>query len=220
MEHHRAAETQAVERYLLGQMPQDERNEFEEHFFICPDCARDVREGARFRANARELLRDPEQFAHAREPRRLLSWSFPSLVPVAASVLLMGVVAYQAGFEIPSLRRQIAARPIAQGAISVRLRDITRGVGDVAQIQKGSGLVSLRFDIISDKKEASYQCTIADAGGRVMASPIVEAPMADEPALIELQREDFPPGPYTVSVRGASNGGAGEILAQYKFEIH
>src|SRR5438128_8781514 len=45
MEHSEATETLASERYLLGEMSDEERNAFEEHFFGCGECARDVRDG-------------------------------------------------------------------------------------------------------------------------------------------------------------------------------
>src|ERR1039457_1070131 len=101
MEHNRAVEIKAGERYLLGEMPPDEREDFEEHYFTCAECAQDVRAAARFRANARELLRNPEQFyPPAGERRRGFSWrSFPSMAPVAVSVLLLGVVVYQTRSE-------------------------------------------------------------------------------------------------------------------------
>jgi hypothetical protein len=226
MEHNGAVKTKAVERYLLGEMLQDERDEFEEHYFACKDCAQDVRAGARFRANAREWLKDLRQFADVEEPRRGFSWwRFPAMAPVAVSVLLLGVVVYQSGFEIPSLKRQLGTQAPAEGAIAVLLRATTRGAEGAAQIPRGSGLVSLHFDILPDMKESAYECTIMDASGRVMAVPTVESPKGDEPAIVQLRREYFPPGRYTLAVRGASGGTLGstaprETLAKYEFEIH
>lgn len=224
MEHNRAVEIQAVERYLLGEMPPEEREDFEEHYFTCAECAQDVRAAARFRANARELLRNPEQFAAPEKERRrgFSWWSFPSMAPVAVSVLLLGVVVYQAGFQIPSLKRQAGPLAVAEGAMAVTLRDTTRGAegAKIRQIPKGSGPVSLQFDIISDEKQPSYRCTIMDASGRVMAEPAVESPREDEPASIQLRRESFPPGRYRVEVLGTSRtGGPGRPILKYEFEI-
>src|ERR1017187_3100403 len=225
MEHNRAVEIQAVERYLLGEMPPDEREDFEEHYFTCAECAQDVRAAARFRANARELLRNPEQFSPPAEERRrgFSWWSFPSMAPVAVSVLLLGVVVYQTGFEIPSLKRQAGPQAIAEGAVAVTLRDTTRGAegAKVTQIPRGSGLVSLHFDIISDQKQPSYECTIMDASGKILAVPTIESPKGDEPAIIQLRRESFPPGRYSIAVRGAlSTGGPGRNSSKYEFEIN
>lgn len=224
MEHNRAAETQAVERYLLGEMLPDERNDFEEHYFTCAECAQDVRAAARFRANAREFLRNPERFSPPEEERRrgFSWWSFPSMAPVAASVLLLGVVVYQAGFQIPSLKRQAGSQALAAGAAAVTLHDTTRGAeaSKVTRIPRGAGLVSLNFDIISDEKQPSYECTIVDASGKTMAVATVDSPKADESPSIQLRREYFPPGPYSIAVRGtSSSGGPGRTILKYEFEI-
>src|SRR5690349_3443889 len=100
MKHDLAVQTQAVERYLLGAMNAEERDSFEEHYFECADCARDVRDAARFRTNAREVLQKPEP---ARVKSRSSWWGLPSLIPMAASIALMGAVIYQAEFQIPRL---------------------------------------------------------------------------------------------------------------------
>ena len=46
MDHHNAVESRASERYLLGEMSEPERFEFEAHYFDCAVCADDVRTGA------------------------------------------------------------------------------------------------------------------------------------------------------------------------------
>ncbi len=46
MEHKTAIKTLAAERYLLGEMPDEERDEFEAHYFTCTECAEEVRHAA------------------------------------------------------------------------------------------------------------------------------------------------------------------------------
>jgi len=46
MDHLQAVNTLAAERYLLEEMTDAERDEFEGHFFSCKDCAEDLRAGA------------------------------------------------------------------------------------------------------------------------------------------------------------------------------
>ena len=48
MNHNEAVREQAVERYLLGELPEDARARFEEHFFDCALCAADLKDGAVF----------------------------------------------------------------------------------------------------------------------------------------------------------------------------
>jgi len=43
MDHDQAQATNAAERYLLGEMSEPERFDFESHYFECKECAGDVR---------------------------------------------------------------------------------------------------------------------------------------------------------------------------------
>jgi len=42
MDHETAVKTGATERYLLGELTGEDRDRFEEHYFMCPECAEDV----------------------------------------------------------------------------------------------------------------------------------------------------------------------------------
>jgi len=59
MDHNDALRQQAAEKYVLGELPQSLRNEFEEHFFECQECALDVKAAAGFVDNARAVWRQP-----------------------------------------------------------------------------------------------------------------------------------------------------------------
>ena len=48
MDHREAIESQAVERYLLKEFSASERDEFEEHYFGCGECASDLRSTSAF----------------------------------------------------------------------------------------------------------------------------------------------------------------------------
>ena len=48
MDHHQATQLTAVEKYLLDELPPEVRDEFEEHFFDCQECATDLRATAGF----------------------------------------------------------------------------------------------------------------------------------------------------------------------------
>ena len=45
----------ASERYLLDEMSQDERDQFEEHYFSCVECADEVRAVFAFADNAKDF---------------------------------------------------------------------------------------------------------------------------------------------------------------------
>src|SRR5262245_37789848 len=53
MTHQQAVDGMASERYLLDEMSEPERFEFEAHYFDCPECAEDVRLGDLIREEAK-----------------------------------------------------------------------------------------------------------------------------------------------------------------------
>ena len=57
MDHNEALRQQAAEKYVLGELPPTLRDEFEEHFFECQECALDVTAAAGFVDNARAVWR-------------------------------------------------------------------------------------------------------------------------------------------------------------------
>src|SRR5690349_11628319 len=59
MDHTQATRAHAAERYLLGELPPGEAEDFERHFFECVECAEAVETGGEFIGNAREVLRTP-----------------------------------------------------------------------------------------------------------------------------------------------------------------
>jgi len=56
MDHSEALRQQAAEKYVLGELPKPLRDEFEQHFFDCQECALDVKAAAGFVDNARAVL--------------------------------------------------------------------------------------------------------------------------------------------------------------------
>ncbi|MBZ5624228.1 MAG: zf-HC2 domain-containing protein [Acidobacteriia bacterium] len=206
MDHNLATKTQAVERYLLGEMPPEEREDFEEHYFDCADCAKDVRAAARFRANAREVLRWPAAEADNRSP--WFSWSFPRLVPIAATVILLVVVGYQQAFLIPTLRRQAAAvsTSVATGGVHFTVLGTARSSPKLTVIPAGIPVVSLDLDLpASAPRVPAYECAITDASGKTVAAPVIDVGPSTETLTVQLNRSLLPPGGYTITVRGVSD---------------
>ena len=92
MQHEGAKEMLASERYLLGELSSDERDQFEEHFFTCRECAADMRDSAAFFENLEAVLKED---ARQSQPAavgfwtRLKDWfALPSLVPAGAAAAL------------------------------------------------------------------------------------------------------------------------------------
>jgi hypothetical protein len=225
MDHNLAADTQAVELYLLGDMPPVERDDFEEHYFTCEVCGREIRAAARFRANARELLREPEGLQPQTESRAIW-WRMPAFLPMAAALLLVSVVAvYQAGFEIPSLKRDLATRvpPVAEAVATIPLESVSRGPesgkSKVVQIPRTSSHVRLTFDMITDENPPAYECTVA-SGNKTIAIQKLEPPKAGALPDLDLYPQSLAPGHYEITVRPLPNAGStASIPLKYDLDI-
>src|SRR6185437_14720688 len=56
MNHDEASRTMAAERYLLNELSPEARDQFEEHYFDCAECASDLRAGAILVEQSKVLL--------------------------------------------------------------------------------------------------------------------------------------------------------------------
>ena len=56
MEHLQAIQLKAAERYVLGELPSDLREQYEEHFFDCAECAEALSVAAAFVENTRAAM--------------------------------------------------------------------------------------------------------------------------------------------------------------------
>src|SRR5271163_489517 len=121
MNHTDAVSNAAVDRYLLGQLSASELEEFEQHFFDCLECSRELHAGAVFEDNARAVFREeavaaavaPAKSRTPAETRQSLwgwFWQRPwNAAPALAALVLAAVTVYQASIVIPGLRTQLNA---------------------------------------------------------------------------------------------------------------
>jgi hypothetical protein len=85
--HADATATQAVERYLLGELSAEERDQFEAHAFDCVECAEDLKAAAMFLDTSRSVLgEDPlARSAFVRSAMARSTWD-PSATGRSATV--------------------------------------------------------------------------------------------------------------------------------------
>lgn len=219
MEHETATRNQAVERYVLGEMPLEERESFESHFFDCPECADDVRSAAAFVANARAVLRDDalpvEKPVQPRERQAWFAWMRPAWAPAMAGVLL-AIAGYESFVAMP-LRHQLAAALEPRQAAAQLLRGETRA--EPMQFQSGRPMV-LNLEVDSTAKPSGYLVTITDAASGAIAYTVqATAPDDDQALSILIPDRSLRPGRYTVVVRAVGGSKPGEEVGRYPFEV-
>src|SRR5262245_622675 len=110
MDHKEALQSEACEKYLLGELPAAERDAFEEHYFSCPECAVQLRCAAQFLGTSREILTARGADSEATAARRnWFAWLRPAYaVPALAALLLL--VGYQNLVTIPNYQRAASSQ--------------------------------------------------------------------------------------------------------------
>lgn len=184
MDHKEAVQLQAAEKYVLGELTQPLRDEYEEHFFDCAECALDVKAVAAFVDTGREVLR-AERFEGAAEKVESKGGWFLWLRPafaVPAMLLLLAVVGYQNLVTLPRLKSEGPAGK-AQVFSSFPLMGAVRGEGGGAgtkvQVQKNETF-ALDFDLVLTEEAKSrgfdyYLAQLQDETGRVVQQVTIPA---------------------------------------------
>lgn len=174
MDHKEAVQLQAAVKYVLGELPQAERDAFEEHYFDCRECALDVKASAAFVDAGREVLRT-ERFevaaAKSEENRRAwLFWLRPAFA-VPAMVVLLAIVGYQNLITLPQLKSSsLAAKAQIFNSFSLVAANVRGERGDEAgkvQVHKNETL-ALDFDFLPAKQFDHYLCQLQDEAGNVV----------------------------------------------------
>ena len=227
MDHQEAIGLSVVERYLLGELSPLERDDFEEHFFNCHDCATDVRLTSQFLDGARkELGRDRvEGRAPARvKPSSLGAWLAALLRPAVLGpvmALLLLVVGYQNFVLYPHLAQSLAQlrQPAVLSAVSL-ISANSRAEGHLQVNGTANQPVLLALDIPGEERFASYVCELVTASGTVLWRVPVSTLQAHDTVSIEVPAGTLHPGDYALVVKGLTHGSEGTVdLARYPFAL-
>ena len=224
MTHEKSVATHAAERYLLDEMPELERFQFEEHYFACAACAEAVRLGGAMRSGVAEGLleedggRSTEQGARSREHGARsaeggAASGWTRALPWAAAAMLAVTTGYQALVVVPGLREQVVG---PQALAPLTLRPASRGAAPGLE-RPSTGVVSFALDVNSVAAGASLAYDLRAADGRSVASGTAVAPPPGAPLLLLLPAAAFPSaGSYTLSLTVAGDPGA---VTDYRFTL-
>ena len=210
MSHEQAVRSQAVERYVLAELTQEEREAFESHYFDCPACFEQVKLGAQFLRHAREVL-DPEPekgwLARALGDLRRPAPAFAS----ALLVLAVGVGGYQ-HVAIADLKApRIESRYMLTG-------DQRGGPAKKVSVSRNAGL-SLNLEFTPRPEFTSYQAQIVAESGKVKFTLPMPAPATDDSVMISLPADTLDAGKYSLVVYGVTQDGAKTEVRQGAFDL-
>jgi anti-sigma factor RsiW len=218
MQHQQALASKASERYLLGEMSEPERFDFEAHYFDCPACADDVRAGAALARGVKAVCAEdaalrPHTAVVREGPRRgWLSGLFPAMVPSAVAVALGCLAAWQTFVVIPSLRWAGAPQALSP----IVLRAAARGEEQALTIRRDQALSLLSLDVNSAGPGAALTYELIAPDGATHLKGTTQAPPAGSPLIVVLPNSAIrESGAWVLLLRNPH----GAELARYPFSV-
>jgi hypothetical protein len=226
MDHQTATQLMAVERYLLNELTPELRDQFEEHFFDCQECALDVRTTDEFlRLAKRELEAAPESRTiptASKKPWYSLFWSPAFALPALAAALF--VIAYQNVVVFPRLSNTVAElkTPEILPSISLAGGNSRGGDGISGTVRSGQPFL-LSVDIPAQDSFSSYVLSLYAPSGELAWKINVSAEQAKDTLPIQVPAGDVKEGSNILLVQGIpaspSNSSAVD-LTRYHFDLH
>jgi hypothetical protein len=229
MDHPEAIMMKAAERYVLGDLSVSEVEEFERHFFDCPQCSEELRILSILQENARAVFieQDPGPlpepaiqpaiepavepvFVRANVWDRLAAiWRQPwAVAPALAAVAVAVLIGYQTGMREQSR----APQPVA----AFPLYAASRGDETVVAPPAGAQFYTLYMDRTWDRDDSSYTATLRDDPGNGIRYSLPLGPLPLGQAIqVLLPVRSLQAGRYALVISASD----GTELARYPFTL-
>jgi hypothetical protein len=222
MDHEVVVRENITEKYLLKELDPKLCDEFEEHFFDCPECAFDVRAASALVAHSKEILKERSQEAPvpAKAPeaesagRGWFAWLRPAFaVPVMA--LLLVVVGYQNLVTLPQMSKALR-QPQILPAATVNL--LTYGSNSAPlSIHAGEGFL-LNVIVPPAHHYPAYRVDLYNPAGAIEASVPVKDSTGDTWS-ISFPGKNRQSGTYKLSVHGITDSGQDVAVGASSFAL-
>jgi hypothetical protein len=220
VDHVQATTNQTIERYLLGELPEADRDQFEEHYFNCPECAEQVRSVAQLHANIIPVLAEDAKLQIVSVAKKKPSWidrlrlwqSSPmgAAACLATFLIMTSVIGYQA----VEMRRQNAPQAVA----SVILHPQARGAAAVIGIQTSHSFLLLEADVPIASDQLKWEIRRVNSPD-VLMKGIAPAPEPGGSLKLLLPASQISPGDYIVVIRSGQAAGAANPLMEATYSV-
>jgi hypothetical protein len=223
MDHDMVVRQKMTERYLLDELDPAARDEFEEHFFDCKECALDVRAGALFVEQSKVVLAEKVEPVAARLPATApgpakpgwLTWFRPAVV-VPVMVMLLAVIGYQNLVIYPQLQQTFNSPQVLPWA-SVNVG--TYGSeGPVITTRRGEGFL-LFVRIPPESGYSHYTAELYNPAGKLEWSLTIPGTAAQDQWPVQVPGANREAGSYTLKVRGVTAAGESKEIGPTSFEL-
>jgi hypothetical protein len=245
MDHAEAIKMGAVERYMLADLSVSEVEEFERHFFDCPQCSEELRTLSILRENARAVF---------------IENSTPSIAPVSAPAISLPepVTLHEPAADQTVIERPFIEQPAVRTGLRITwprlfapalamlavaaflgyqagerktgepqsvnaypLYAASRGAEIVVAPPAGAQFFTLYMDRTWDTDFASYRAVVHDESqaGAERASMPLPAPLPGRVIQVLFPAHALPAGRYTLTILGKDSSGRESKAADYSFTL-
>jgi len=226
MDHDMVVREKLAEKYLLNELDSEARNEFEEHFFDCPECALDVQAGFLFVEQSKIVLGDkvepaPSVTAPALVPGTpgWFAWLRPGFA-IPALVLLLVVVGYQNLVMYPRMRAALN-RPQLLSWAPVNIG--TRGPGGPVLVTAPGNDFLLFVRTPEEGRYSRYVAELYGPAGKLEWSLTIPGISASDVWPIQVpgtnRGRNREAGTYTLLLRGISSARQSTEVGRASFEL-
>ncbi len=232
MDHLHAQQTNAPERYLLGELPPDEAEDFELHYFECQQCALAIESCEQFIAGVCAYYKEPaiaESRREAEQPVRSFPqtrflqkiaafWTRPVFaIPVMAALAV--VIVYQGAVVIPRMQRVLST---ARSLPAVQLIGASRGDGPpVLKVSANKDpFAELMADIPPAEPYKQYLCVLIRDQHEV-SETLTPAPGEGQPITIQVPVGQLRSGRQDLALYGVKPDGqrSDETISSSPFQV-
>jgi hypothetical protein len=218
MDHDVVVRQKMTERYLLNELDPAVRDQFEEHYFDCPECALDVRTGAMFVDQSKAVLAERPTEVRKPTPAPVTGW-FAWLRPAFAApalALLLVVVGYQNLVTYPGLRKAVSHPQLLTWA-QVNVATFGSG-GTVIATPPGKDFL-LFVRIPPDGDYSQYRADLYNPAGKLEWSLTIPATSGQDQWPIQVPGANREAGTYTLKVSGVTAAGESKDVGRTSFEL-
>jgi hypothetical protein len=222
MNHELVAAHNMTERYLLNELDPAVRDEFEEHYFNCPECAVDVHAASVLVERIKDgAIPNPELEEDAAPPMPVpaawLAWFRPAFaVPVMA--VLLAVIGYQNLVTYPQLARQLDSPQVLPWA-PVNLNTYGSDGPTVSARAGQSFLLLVR--IPANEQYSKYTAELYNPAGKVEWSFgfAIPAGSTQDHWPVQVPGANREAGRYELKVKGITATGESKDVGDTSFEL-
>ncbi len=221
MDHEQAVKGELAERYAFRELPEPDRDQFEEHLADCSRCLEDVRTAQTLAANARAVFQDEANSTIAQHTvaspvvpwwRRRAAFAFSSGLNLGLAALAI----YAFFGIIPLLQTQKQSLEAPAIAESYVIHDATRGAAAQSYSIRQGASAAFRLDVPNPAQ--TYTCVLEDVSEHSKKTYNLRGTGSTETLTLMIPTAGLAPGEYRVYLQGIGNG-ASESVAEFMLRV-